>query len=111
MGSFIRQLNMWQFERVPSGPNKGSYLHRFFIRGYPDVCKYMRRIKVKGNTAEDQERARNQSLSPTNAIPKDLRPKSPPLQPSSHTSTSLSHSSMQLEAARAELERQREEIQ
>ncbi len=46
--SFQRQLNMWGFDRVGSGPYKGAYLHEFFIRGQPKLCESMQRTKIKG---------------------------------------------------------------
>jgi hypothetical protein len=46
--SFQRQLNMWGFERVQSGPFKGGYTHERFVRGQPVLCRHMRRQKVKG---------------------------------------------------------------
>jgi len=46
--SFQRQLNMWGFERLLSGPSKGGYLHQHFKRGQPALCRYMKRLKIKG---------------------------------------------------------------
>ena len=46
--SFQRQLNMWGFERVGNGEQKGSYLHPYFIRGKPNLCREMQRTKIKG---------------------------------------------------------------
>lgn len=46
--SFQRQLNMWGFDRVGSGPFKGAYLHQYFVRGNPDLCERMHRTKIKG---------------------------------------------------------------
>jgi len=46
--SFQRQLNMWGFDRVGSGPYKGAYLHPCFIRGQPQLCESMQRTKIKG---------------------------------------------------------------
>ena len=48
MKSFQRQLNMWGFERVCNGPDRGAYLHTYFLKGQPDLCHNMKRIKVKG---------------------------------------------------------------
>lgn len=36
--SFQRQLNMYGFQRVHHGPNKGGYYHKSFIRRSPDLC-------------------------------------------------------------------------
>jgi len=46
--SFQRQLNMWGFDRVGSGPYKGAYLHSCFVRGQPQLCESMQRTKIKG---------------------------------------------------------------
>ena len=46
--SFQRQLNMWGFDRVGSGPYKGAYLHSCFVRGQPQLCEQMQRTKIKG---------------------------------------------------------------
>eukprot|EP00934_Nitzschia_sp_Nitz4_P005909 Nitzschia sp. Nitz4//scaffold83_size84149//80221//81249//NITZ4_005189-RA/size84149-processed-gene-0.68-mRNA-1//-1//CDS//3329558992//5899//frame0 len=46
--SFQRQLNLWGFERVCEGPNFRGYTHQFFIRGLPDLCQNMKRIRNKG---------------------------------------------------------------
>ena len=41
--SFIRQLNFWHFERVLEGPEKGAFVHPFFLRGNRAMCSYMSR--------------------------------------------------------------------
>lgn len=41
--SFRRQLNMWYFERIQEGPNKGAFTHPFFIRGKKALCAKMSR--------------------------------------------------------------------
>jgi hypothetical protein len=47
--SFVRQLNMWDFERISHGPNKGTYMHPYFAQGNRDLCLHMsRQIKKKG---------------------------------------------------------------
>mmetsp|Transcript_28319 Transcript_28319/g.59578 ORF Transcript_28319/g.59578 Transcript_28319/m.59578 type:complete len:330 (-) Transcript_28319:245-1234(-) len=45
--SFQRQLNLWGFERVLNGSDKGSYFHASFVRGERDCCKRMRRVGLK----------------------------------------------------------------
>lgn len=51
--SFIRQLNLWDFERIlDSSPNKGGYTHELFVRGNPMLCKEMRRTKIKGKNSK-----------------------------------------------------------
>jgi hypothetical protein len=44
-----RSLNLWGFESVVRGPDKGACRHRAFLRGFPDFCKSMTRVKVKGS--------------------------------------------------------------
>jgi hypothetical protein len=41
--SFIRQLNIYNFER-----RAGAYRHPCFLRGQPTLCWHMRRQKIKG---------------------------------------------------------------
>lgn len=47
--SFQRNLNLWGFETITEGPNKGGCYHPLFIRGDREKCHYMTRQKVKGN--------------------------------------------------------------
>jgi hypothetical protein len=45
--SFVRQLNLYGFERILLGPNFGAYAHPSFVRGRPELlCN----IKRKSNT-------------------------------------------------------------
>lgn len=43
-----RSLNLWGFESIVRGPNKGACHHRAFVRGSPELCKNMTRVKIKG---------------------------------------------------------------
>jgi hypothetical protein len=57
--SFVRQLNLYGFERILLGPNFGAYAHPSFIRGRPELlCS----IKRKSNTAVS--RAKTKPASP-----------------------------------------------
>lgn len=47
--SFQRQLNLYGFIRVDTGPNKGGYRHPNFIKGRKDLLAMINRIKIKGN--------------------------------------------------------------
>jgi hypothetical protein len=47
--SFQRQLNIWDFCRIPSGRDKGGYVHPCFIRGKHSLCRQMVRRKIKGD--------------------------------------------------------------
>jgi len=53
--SFRRQINLWSFERIRNGPNKGGYQNEFFVRTNPSLCARMRRSKSKRPLEEDQE--------------------------------------------------------
>ncbi|CAJ1934581.1 unnamed protein product [Cylindrotheca closterium] len=47
--SFLRQLNLWGFERIlESGPRRGGYRHSLFIKNQPFLCTKMKRTKIKG---------------------------------------------------------------
>jgi hypothetical protein len=41
--SFQRQLNMWHFERILEGPDRGAFMHPNFVRGNKSLCAYMSR--------------------------------------------------------------------
>lgn len=46
--SFQRQLNLYGFHRLTSGPDKGGYYHERFLRGKPAHCEGMLRVRIKG---------------------------------------------------------------
>ena len=46
--SFQRQLNLYGFQRITQGLDKGSYYHECFLRGKPYLAYEIQRIKVKG---------------------------------------------------------------
>jgi hypothetical protein len=46
--SFQRQLNLWGFERVQNGPDKGSYFHPLFVKGQKDWCQRLSRVRLRG---------------------------------------------------------------
>jgi HSF-type DNA-binding len=46
--SFQRQLNLYGFQRLSHGRDKGCYWNEFFLRGKPELCEKVIRTKVKG---------------------------------------------------------------
>jgi hypothetical protein len=48
--SFQRQLNLYGFKRITKSGSKdqGSYYHELFLRGRPELCRRIRRQKIKG---------------------------------------------------------------
>eukprot|EP00980_Cylindrotheca_fusiformis_P022199 scaffold9079_cov120-Cylindrotheca_fusiformis.AAC.14 len=61
--TFQRSLNLWGFESVSKGQDKGACFHKFFVRGHPSLCDNMRRVKIKG-----------QQLHASPTKPKDAAP-------------------------------------
>lgn len=51
--SFQRQLNLYDFQRIADGPDRGSYFHELLIKNRPSVCKFMKRNKIKGVKKEE----------------------------------------------------------
>ena len=39
--SFLRQIHLWQFQRVKNGPDAGAYYHELFLRGKPRLVYWM----------------------------------------------------------------------
>jgi hypothetical protein len=44
--SFTRQLNLYGFSRMATGPDAGGYYHELFLRGRPYLCPYLKRVGV-----------------------------------------------------------------
>jgi hypothetical protein len=42
--SFVRQLNLYGFIRINSGPDSGGYYHELFLKGQPCLSHFMRRV-------------------------------------------------------------------
>lgn len=47
LSSFKRQLNLYGFELINTGPSRGGYFHELFIKDEPELCRRMRRVAVK----------------------------------------------------------------
>lgn len=50
--SFKRQLNLYGFEWINSGPHRGGYFHKSFLKDQPELTRKMRRIAVKTSTSD-----------------------------------------------------------
>ena len=48
--SFFRQLNLYGFRRLSTGPDKGAYYHERFLRSMRFLSRQISRIKINGNT-------------------------------------------------------------
>jgi hypothetical protein len=68
--SFQRQCNLWGYERILHGPEKGGYEHPdgFFVRGYPSLVNKMVRRKIKRPSSVDRTDATHASSSSLEAI-------------------------------------------
>lgn len=47
LSSFKRQLNLYGFELINTGPARGGYYHEMFIKDRAELCRRMRRVAVK----------------------------------------------------------------
>ncbi|KAG7355496.1 HSF-type DNA-binding protein [Nitzschia inconspicua] len=48
LASFQRQLNLYGFQRLTRGKERGAYYHEMFLRGKPYLAHHIERMKVKG---------------------------------------------------------------
>ena len=53
LSSFKRQLNLYGFELINTGPARGGYYHEMFVKERPELCRRMRRVAVKVNSSKD----------------------------------------------------------
>mmetsp|Transcript_27655 Transcript_27655/g.45738 ORF Transcript_27655/g.45738 Transcript_27655/m.45738 type:complete len:292 (-) Transcript_27655:111-986(-) len=62
--SFQRQLNLWGFERLTSGPDKGAYYHKQFLRDDPSLCRHLTRQRARKPSSAAAAVAKAPSVSP-----------------------------------------------
>jgi hypothetical protein len=66
LSSFKRQLNLYGFELINTGPARGAYYHELFVKDRPELCRQMRRvaIKVHGSKPREVNSQENDASSP-----------------------------------------------
>ncbi|KAL3932464.1 MAG: hypothetical protein SGARI_003956 [Bacillariaceae sp.] len=77
LSSFKRQLNLYGFELINTGPARGGYYHELFVKERPELCRRMRRVAVKvtpknvdpSDASKDKKKA--SSPSPSTEKPQD----------------------------------------
>jgi hypothetical protein len=47
LSSFKRQLNLYGFELITTGPARGGYYHKYFVKDSPELLRKMRRSVTK----------------------------------------------------------------
>ena len=68
LSSFKRQLNLYGFELINTGPARGGYYHELFVKVRPELCRRMRRVAVKVTPApaarnNNDNKNKNRSIS------------------------------------------------
>jgi hypothetical protein len=62
--SFVRQLNLYGFIKIKSGPDTGGYYHELFLKGRPELSLYMRRVGATQTQKSRENLAPVDSASP-----------------------------------------------
>jgi hypothetical protein len=73
LSSFKRQLNLYGFELINTGPARGGYYHEMFVKERPELCRRMRRIAVKVTPSKDgaAKKKNSKTKSSDNSDPLD----------------------------------------
>ena len=64
--SFQRNLSIYQFTRIWSGPERGSYQHAHFARGLGHLCTHITRRGAKPTSSPDGSVSRPEERGPRN---------------------------------------------
>lgn len=62
--SFARQLNLYGFIRITSGPDACGYYHELFLKGKPNLSLHMRRVGVPQGEDRRKFRPKNVNVEP-----------------------------------------------
>lgn len=65
LSSFKRQLNLYGFELINTGPARGGYFHELFIKDQPELCRRMRRVAIKLGGKTDVAKSEEQQQEAT----------------------------------------------
>jgi hypothetical protein len=60
----FRQLNLYGFLRITSGPDAGGYYHELFLKGKPNLALHMRRVGVPQGEDRRKFRPKNVNVEP-----------------------------------------------
>jgi len=60
IASFQRQLNLYGFQRLTRGADRGGYYNEFFLRGKEFLLSNIQRIKVKGTGVRAKSNPQNE---------------------------------------------------
>lgn len=71
LSSFKRQLNLYGFELINTGPARGGYYHELFVKNAPEACRRMRRVAVKVVPKGDSD-LKKESSKDTSDLPEKL---------------------------------------
>jgi HSF-type DNA-binding len=74
LSSFKRQLNLYGFELINTGPARGGYFHDLFVKDRPELCRRMRRVAVKvesssGKKKKEEDEAEKLSMGNDHEAP------------------------------------------
>lgn len=64
--SFQRQLNLYDFQRITEGVDRGAYRHSMFVYGQAQLTNSMKRNKIKGVKKAKEEAAAKKAAAELN---------------------------------------------
>lgn len=69
LSSFKRQLNLYGFELIARGPNKGGYYHEYFQRDHPELVQQVRRNSSRALSKEKKKGSNSKSAPDFYSMP------------------------------------------